>query len=503
MRNLLKEYYDGIDRLFPEFGGCSILVKETDLFPWFFFDESKLRDYLVHVHKPALEALSNIKIRTVDEQRLYDILHAYKIWNESDFFKLSPFTTMYRPAFKVLKLIDDPRLPSGEKFRAARLKLVANQLEEYLEKMRRGANQNWTLPAVICSQLVKWLEREEIKVASPASPDVLSEAKRVRIQLDRLREWMRDHYQRLCKTSIGFGEEVFRDCMQMFCGVGVDPLELFDRATTRVMDLKQSIQKLLPRGKTLRQFKKSRLLPPSKVLSSFRQAQKSARSMIGMNFFERTAIPSYDMKTSFSHSQEGVAFCLQATPSDPKNQVIIDPTDSVADFEVTPLVLHEGDPGHAFQAQYMLDSGCHWWQVNWSMFTGFVEGWALYAESLGRYQSAADEVGQLSMELWRAARVVVDIGIHCLDWTQKQAEWFLYQNSLLDKKRVQKEILRYISMPGQATTYWFGMQWIKGLREKFSGGDLREFHHKILSNGVMGLGSLELLFENKLLPNSK
>lgn len=75
--------------------------------------------------------------------------------------------------------------------------------------------------------------------------------------------------------------------------------------------------------------------------------------------------------------------------------------------------------------------------------------------------------------------------------------------SLLDKKRVQKEILRYISMPGQATTYWFGMQWIKGLRKNFSGGDLRDFHHKILSNGVMGLGSLELLFENKLLPNGK
>lgn len=503
MRNLLKEYYDGIDGLLPEFGGCSILVKETDLFPWFFFDESKLRDYLANVHKPAWEALSGVKIRTVDQQRLYDILGAYKIWSESDLFQLSPMTTMYMSAFKMLKLIDDPRVPSGEKFRAARLKLVGNQLEEYLEKMRRGANQKWTLPAVICSTLVKCMEREAIKIASPASPEVLTQAKRVRIHLDRLREWMRDHYQRQCKSSIGFGEEVFTECMQIFCGVDVDPMELFNRATTRVDNLNKSIQKLLPRGKTLRQFKKTRMLPPSKVLSSFRQAQNSARHMIRMNFFDRTAIPSYDMKTSLSHSQAGVAFCLQATPSDPKNHVIIDPNDSLADFEVTPLILHEGDPGHAFQAQYMLDSGCNWWQVNWPMFTGFVEGWALYSESLGIYPSAADEIGRLSMELWRAARVVVDIGIHCLDWSQKHAELFLYKNSLLDKKRVDKEILRYISMPGQAATYWFGMEWIKSLREKFSGSDVREFHHKLLSNGVMGLSSLELLFENKLLSNGK
>jgi len=98
---------------------------------------------------------------------------------------------------------------------------------------------------------------------------------------------------------------------------------------------------------------------------------------------------------------------------------------------------------------------------------------------------------------------VVDIGIHCFGWSQKKAEWFLYKNSLLSKARVGKEVMRYISMPGQASSYWFGMQWIKGLREKFSGSDLREFHHKLLSNGVLQLSSLELLFENKLLPNSK
>jgi uncharacterized protein (DUF885 family) len=500
MRNLLKEYYDALNAIFPEFGGFGILTKQSDLAPWFFFNESKLRKYLSTAHHPAASALSDVKQRTVNDQILSDLLDAFDIWQNSTFFQSCPINTMFQTPITVLELVDDDRVPAGKRYRVDRINLAADLIEEYHIKMRARQAK---LPKIICTQLVKKLSAQKIRILKPADIEVTSAAKRCRAVLDSLTEWLKGPYSNACKSHIGCGVTDYLLCVKYFTGVLIDPEQMFSAANARIAEINKEIANLLPPGDTMRKAKARNTVAASKVLEKFVDAQRSQRPAIRQNFYDICSLPTYTIKGNNFRGDSGIAFCLPATSVDPTNNVIIDLNDPVADFEITPLILHEGDTGHAFHIQYMLDSGCQWWQVSWLMFTGLIEGWALYAEELGGYNTNLERVGQLSMELWRAARVAVDIGIHCLNWTQKKAEWFLYKNSLLSKARVEKEILRYISMPGQALSYWMGKRWIKRLREKFSDNDVREFHHKLLSNGIMQLSSLDLLFENKLLPNGK
>ena len=134
-------------------------------------------------------------------------------------------------------------------------------------------------------------------------------------------------------------------------------------------------------------------------------------------------------------------------------------------------------------------------------FDAFVEGWALYAERLGKevgfYTDPYSEFGRLSYEMWRACRLVVDPGIHYLGWTRQQAIDFMAENSALSLHNIEAEVDRYIAWPGQAVAYKMGELKIRDLRRRAQselGGDfdLREFHDVVLMRGSVPLDMLEL-----------
>ena len=123
-----------------------------------------------------------------------------------------------------------------------------------------------------------------------------------------------------------------------------------------------------------------------------------------------------------------------------------------------------------------------------SSYNAFVEGWALYSEHLGHEMGLYEEdpyqlIGFYSFNLLRACRLVVDTGIHALNWTRKQAVDYMIDNSVLSNEFVELEIDRYITWPGQATAYKIGEQHINKLREKFEKNpkfDLKDFHKAVL-----------------------
>ncbi|HET7708475.1 MAG TPA: DUF885 domain-containing protein [Sphingomicrobium sp.] len=167
---------------------------------------------------------------------------------------------------------------------------------------------------------------------------------------------------------------------------------------------------------------------------------------------------------------------------------------------ITTLYLHEGSPGHHFQISLAQENEALPSFMRFGGNTAFVEGWALYAETLGYpmgvFEDPYQRFGTLSDEMLRAMRLVVDTGIHAKGWTRDQAIKYMLDHSNLGRTDVTAEVERYIAIPGQATSYKVGSLTIQRLRKKAEEAlgpkfDIRDFHAQVLMTGALPLAILE------------
>jgi uncharacterized protein (DUF885 family) len=165
------------------------------------------------------------------------------------------------------------------------------------------------------------------------------------------------------------------------------------------------------------------------------------------------------------------------------------------------IAYHEGVPGHHMQLSVQQQlAGLPKFRLHGLGFNAYSEGWALYAEELGKevgfYQDPVSDYGRLSSELFRAVRLVVDTGIHSKGWTRDQVVEFFRKSGAVDEPTIQSETDRYIAWPAQALSYKLGQLKIRELRErarkelgpKF---DIRKFHDEMLDGGTLPLDLLE------------
>jgi uncharacterized protein (DUF885 family) len=181
-------------------------------------------------------------------------------------------------------------------------------------------------------------------------------------------------------------------------------------------------------------------------------------------------------------------------------------------YNLTALTLHESAPGHAFQMPIAME---HKDQPEFRQHTyisAYGEGWALYCEKLGvemaMYDTPYDRFGMLGYQIWRAARLVVDTGIHSQGWTREQAIAYFRQYTALSDREIQTEIDRYIAWPGQALSYYLGEMAIvearakaeKALGAKFN---IRAFHDAVLELGSVPLPALKARIDRFIAEDGK
>tara|TARA_B100000378_G_scaffold98662_1_gene78349 strand:- start:6892 stop:8685 length:1794 start_codon:yes stop_codon:yes gene_type:complete len=169
-------------------------------------------------------------------------------------------------------------------------------------------------------------------------------------------------------------------------------------------------------------------------------------------------------------------------------------------YNIPALTLHECSPGHSFQAGVALEQPEMPAFRRETYFSGFGEGWGLYTEYLGEemgiYRTPYERFGRLSYEMWRAARLVIDTGIHAYGWDRERAIDYLASRTALSRHEVGTEVDRYISWPGQALAYKLGELTMRRVRAKAedalgAGFDIRKFHDVVLSLGSVPLPVLE------------
>jgi uncharacterized protein (DUF885 family) len=421
----------------------------------------------------------------------------------------------------------------------ARLKEFPRAFAETMIQMRKGMKDGLMPPKILLVQVADQTESianqkpEETPFAQPAAnfPREFSEADRARLRagiIAAIRNqvlptyktfltFVRNEYAPAGRNDIGLwslpqGAERYALAVRRQTTTNMQPEEIHQlglREVARIEAEQTAIAKQLGFS-DLKSFKDSLRKNPDvhaksrqQILDEYRtytdQMWKRLPEMFGRlpkakleilpveSFREKTASTSYNQGTP-DGSRAGHVF---VNTYDYENQLTINNEDTA---------YHEGVPGHHMQisiAQELPELPPFRQQAG---YTAYVEGWALYCERLGKemgfYQNPYNNYGRLDDEMWRAARLVVDTGIHYKKWTREQVVQYLRDHSSQNEAYFQAETDRYIAWPGQALAYKIGQLTILRLREKARAElgpkfDIRDFHDEVLGAGALPMDIFE------------
>ena len=341
----------------------------------------------------------------------------------------------------------------------------------------------------------------------------------------KLEDFVKDEYLPACRESFGVsevagGEKMYDHLIKHFTTTSMTAKEIFELGNSEVSRIRSEMEKVkdeLSFVGTLNEFNNhlrtdAKFFHTNKeeLLSAYRDICKRIDPGLASLFgklprlsYGVIPVPAYleenytTARYQSGSSSEGRAGNFLANTFDLNSRPI---------WEMEALSLHEAVPGHHLQISLEQELENVPGFKKFIYYTVFVEGWALYGESLGQdlgmYQDLYSKYGQLTYEMWRAIRLVLDPGIHAFGWTRQEAMDFFLENSAKTEKDVQVEVDRYIGWPGQALAYKIGELKIKELREKVetkegANFDVREFHDLILSRGSVPLELLEDMVEER------
>jgi uncharacterized protein (DUF885 family) len=423
----------------------------------------------------------------------------------------------------------------------ARLGSLDTYVDQTIELMREGMRRGLVQPRVIMERVPAQIAKQV--VSDPAEspfyapfrrmPDSIPAADQERLRAaalraieqdvlpayKRLQAFFNDQYLPACRDTVGVwdtpgGAGWYQERVKWFTTTGLTADEIHEIGLKEVARIRGEMQKVIERvgfNGTFAEFlhflrtdPQFRYTDPDQLLQAYLSMAKRVDPLLPQYFGRLPRMP-YGVRPIPMESAPDTTTAYYQPPSMDGRRagyyyVNLYKPEERPTYEIPVLTIHEAVPGHHLQIALAQELGEQpKFRRNFEA-TAFVEGWALYSESLGEemgfYDDPYAKFGQLTYEMWRAVRLVVDTGLHHKRWTREQAIEFFKANAAKSELDIVNEIDRYISWPGQALAYKIGELRIKELRAKATQAlgpkfGLREFHDVVLGSGAVPLDVLE------------
>jgi len=482
-----------------------------------------------------------------EEQVNYDIFERLKQRRLEEFeFRtyLMPITNRWGFHIQFAQLADDVPLNTVEDYEnyIARLEQYKTYTQAHIDVMRIGVDQGYVLPSIVMNGIEATIEphivddptQSLLYVPFENLPDDLGESDRKRLVeqgtkaikdsvvpgYELFMKFMVDEYlpaarEEIAASSLPNGKAFYEYRVRMYTTLDMTPQEIHNIGVSEVARIREEMQKVIEsvefKGSFedfvafLRTDERFYAETPEDLMENVAFVLKKMDGELPGLFGTLPRMP-YGIKRIPDYIAPKTTTAYYNGPSGDGTKAgfyFVNTYDlkSRPLYEVEALSLHEAVPGHHLQIALQQELENIPKFRRFSGFTAFSEGWALYSERLGLeagfYEDPYSDFGRLTYEMWRACRLVVDTGMHYLDWTRQQAIDFMAANSALTVHNITTEVDRYISWPGQALAYKMGELKIRELRamaEKQLGAefDVREFHDVVLGSGAVPLDVLEM-----------
>jgi uncharacterized protein (DUF885 family) len=414
-------------------------------------------------------------------------------------------------------------------------------VDQAIANMRSGVNKGIVQPSVLMERVLPQLaalsggdsKQSVYYRAIGAMPADISAADRARLEEaftkaikeeiwpanQRLLAYIRDEYMAKTRASVGMsalpmGDRWYAFLARLYTTTDKSPDEIHRIGLAEVTRVRAEMEKVILEVGFKGDFKafleKLRNDPsfyysqPEEVIDGYR-ALKERATLATQQLFNIAPKADFEVRAveSFREKSASTASYQQATEDGSRPGVFYANTYDLKSrprYQMQSIFLHEAIPGHHFQLAIQQEVGTLPRFRRFGTYGAYVEGWGLYSESLGYemgfYTDPYDHFGALSAEIWRAARLVLDTGLHSKGWTREQAIDYLTSNTAIGPTDAVAEVERYIAIPGQALSYKIGELKFKELKarsQKALGSrfDIKEFHRQVLIDGSLPLDVLD------------
>ncbi|HEV2708199.1 MAG TPA: DUF885 domain-containing protein [Pyrinomonadaceae bacterium] len=423
----------------------------------------------------------------------------------------------------------------------ARLRRFPRLMEQTMALMREGVRARILWPKVTQQRVPAQIEKQIVSAPEESPfykpfrqfPDTISEAERQRLTREardaistdiipafrQLKDYFEREYLPASFEQVGVwqmpqGGDYYAFLARRYTTTDATPEQIHERGLSEVARIRAEMQKIMTqvgfRGTHKEFFKKLRTddefyyKKPEELLEAYRAISKRIDPHLVKVFktLPRTPYGVIPIPDKIAPDTTTAYYNSPAPDGSRPGYYYVNlyKPETRPKWEMMALSLHEAVPGHHLQIARAQELGEIPKFRRYGGYTAFIEGWGLYAESLGDdmglYDDPYSKFGQLTYEMWRAVRLVVDTGMHHFKWDRQRAIDYFLDNAAKTELDVRNEIDRYITMPGQALAYKTGELKLKELRARASSElgasfDIREFHDIVLGSGAVPLDVLE------------